>query len=146
MTPDAVPHVAVTGFSWTTIMVTLLNLLVGGGLVAWVKTRPKMRELEKTAEEKLRDDLISRVEKLERQGEEERARHEAVVAIMRHRLNNVTQCLDALLMLIEQDPLKAQEAAARVREMRSRQEAAEAAEKTALHIANITAKAEQPPA
>ncbi|SEN16623.1 hypothetical protein SAMN05192583_2113 [Sphingomonas gellani] len=74
--------------------------------------------------------------------EQERVQHGAELAIMRHRMNNLDQCLTMLLMLIEQDSEKAREAAARVRAMRERQEANEAAEKAAIHAASITAKAE----
>ena len=132
MTPDTVQHVAVSGFSWTTVFTLLLNLLVGGALVQWVRTRPKMREIDLSAEEKLRDDLLTRVEKLEQQLETERLRHEADQTINRHRLNHVTQCLDALLMLIEQDPTKAAEAAARIRMMRAEQAKTEAIEKAMI--------------
>jgi hypothetical protein len=74
--------------------------------------------------------------------EQERAQHVAEQAIMRHRMNNLDQCLTMLLMLIEQDPEKAREAASRVRTMRERQEANEAAERAAIHVASIAAKVE----
>jgi len=145
MTPDPV-HVAVSGFSWTTAFVGLLNVLVAGALVAWIKGRPKMRELEKTADEKLRDDLLTRVTKLEIRLEEERAQHDASMSVMRHRLNNSDQCLDALLMLLETSPEKVTEAVAIVKTMRERQRIAEALEKAAIHAAKISVTAEQPPA
>jgi type IV secretory pathway TrbD component len=45
ITPDAIP-VAVHGFTWTTALVGVLNLLVGGALVSWIRSRPKMREID----------------------------------------------------------------------------------------------------
>jgi hypothetical protein len=69
MTPDAagVTEVAVRGWTWTATLVAVLNLIVGGAFVAWIKSRPRMRELEKQSEEKLRDDLIARETRLESQ-------------------------------------------------------------------------------
>lgn len=56
-------------------------------------------------------------------------------AIDRHRINNVTQCLDALILLIEQDPARASEAATRIKAMRADQMKAEAAEKGVVAVA-----------
>ncbi len=69
--------------------------------------------------------------------EQERAQHAAELQIMRHRMNNLDQCLTMLLALIELDPDRARESAARVRQMRERQEANEIAEKTAIAAARI---------
>jgi signal transduction histidine kinase len=136
MAAEAIP-VAVHGFTWTTALVGLLNLLVGGGLVAWIKQRPRMKEIQANADERLRTDLITRVEKLERKIDAERDRYEALIAIMRHRLNNSDQCIDALLMLLETAPERVADAVSMIKEMRSRQREAEAAEKAAFHAANI---------
>ena len=79
----------------------LLNLLLGGGVVtAWVKLRPKMRELEQSAVRKLEADAATQAAAREA----ERARHEAEMSIMRHRVNNSDQCLDALLLLLKTAP------------------------------------------
>jgi hypothetical protein len=136
MAAEAIP-VAVHGFTWTTALVGLLNLLVGGGLVAWIKQRPRMKEIQANADERLRTDLITRGEKLERKIDAERDRYEALIAIMRHRLNNSDQCIDALLMLLETAPERVADAVSMIKEMRSRQREAEAAEKAAFHAANI---------
>lgn len=77
----------------------------------------------------------------DRKIEAERAQHDAEISIFRHRMNNLDQCLTMLLMLIEQDPDKAREAAARVRSMRERQEADERAEKAAISAARVQATA-----
>jgi hypothetical protein len=67
----------------------------------------------------------------------ERREHAAELQIMRHRMNNLDQCLTMLLALIELDPDRARESATRVRQMRERQEANEIAEKGAIAAARI---------
>ncbi|WP_285020218.1 hypothetical protein [Novosphingobium sp. fls2-241-R2A-195] len=69
--------------------------------------------------------------------EQERAQHAAEIQHMRHRMNNLDTSLTLLLALIEQDPTKASEAAARVRQKRERQEANEIAEKSVLTAARL---------
>ncbi|UAK25671.1 hypothetical protein [Sphingomonas nostoxanthinifaciens] len=49
---QTVQHVA-TGFSWSATPLTVLNLLVGSALVTWLKLRPKMAEIEQTADDRL---------------------------------------------------------------------------------------------
>ncbi len=168
MTPSAIQHVAVSGISWTTVLVGVLNLLVGGALVAWIKQRPKMRELATAADEKLRDDLLLRVgkvedqlekeragrekdrreleQKIERQRElyelkldAERARHEAAEMLSRHKVRNLEQCLSAFLWMAEKRSDNIPEVVAEIRRMRAEQEAAEAAEKGAVAGAKIIA-------
>lgn len=63
--------------------------------------------------------------------------HAAEIQVMRHRMNNIDQCFTMLLALIELDPSRAAEAATRVRQMRERQEANEAAEKSTITAARI---------
>ena len=89
------------------------------------------------AEAHLRADLIRRVEKLERTLDRERKRHNAERALDRHRLNNVTQCFDAMLLLIETSPEKATEVVAKIKQMRTMQISAEAEEKAIIHAAAI---------
>lgn len=140
------PDVAGLPFGWGAIF-GLINVLgLAGAFATWLKNRPKMRELEKAADEKLRDDLIKRVDRLERQLENERgrqeverARHEATLQVMRHRLNNSDQCLDALLLLLEAAPDRAADAVSRIKEMRSRHREAEAIEKAAIRAAEMAA-------
>lgn len=94
-----------------------------------------------TRVEKLETDLAGTRESLEAQLRLERAKHNGVMALMRHRLNNVTACLDALLMLLEHDPSRAAEAVKRIKEMRGRQAELEASEKNAVIAASIAAAA-----
>lgn len=137
MPPESALPEAVHGFPWATVLFALANLLCGGAFVAWVKSRPRLKEIEQSTEEKLRADLLTRVEKLEQKLEEKEAQHAAEMAIMRHRVNNSDQCLDALLLLLEQSPGKVKDAVARIKDMRARQREAEATEKAAFHAAAI---------
>ncbi|MGC5799833.1 hypothetical protein [Sphingomonas sp. NFX23] len=128
--------------------------------VMW-KTRVPMTKLKLDGDNSLRADLMgelakqdadhsARVTRLEQRLEDQRGMYEARIefervthasdiSTMRHRMNNLDQCLTMLLVLIEENPQKAQEAAKRVREMRAKQEASEAAEKATIAAARITA-------
>ncbi len=55
MSDGAIP-VAVSGFTWTAALVGLLNLLVGGVLVALVKSWPALKKLGIDENERLRQD------------------------------------------------------------------------------------------
>lgn len=146
--PTPVPIVA-HGFSWTAAGAWGTFLTVAGTIFTLIiKQVGPWRKQRDDAEDKLRSDLITRIDNLEKQirmkdeaQDAERARHEAERALDRHRLNNVTQCLDALLMLLEQAPERATDAVARIKEMRARQIIAEAQEKATIHAAEIVAKA-----
>lgn len=138
---------------WGAVLNAVELILGGGALTAWLRTRPKMRELNQTAEEKLRDDLIARVQRLEADAvtnaalrEAERARHEAEMSIMRHRVNNSDQCLDALLLLLKTAPEKVDQAVQHIETMRARQNAEIAAEKGAQIGAQVAATAAAAPA
>jgi uncharacterized protein YhaN len=135
--------------------------------IIW-KTRIPMKQMKIGAEEKLRADLMEQLEKqdtdhtarvlrlenrlddqkraYENKLEYERVVHANDLATMRHRMNNLDQCLTMLLALIEENPEKAQAAAKRVREMREKQEAAEVAEKATLAAARVSATALPPAA
>ena len=102
------------------------------------------KRIASDAEARLRDDLIRRVDKLERAQERERARHEAERRALHHQLGHVTQCFDALLLLIEAAPEKAREHVKKIKEMRARQLVAETEEKAIIKAAEITAFGEQP--
>lgn len=150
MTPDvsSVPHVAVAGWSWTTIMVTVLNVLVGGGLVAWIKTRPKMAEIQTQREESEAARLSARVETLEKMVErlhakidQERAEHDALMSIMRHRVANSRATLKAIVMMLRVNPDKVTEALNQIEAMLSEQEMAEREERAAFDRARMTAAA-----
>jgi uncharacterized membrane protein YccC len=90
-------------------------------------------------EQTLRADLLRRVERLEQTLDRERLRHNAERALDRHRLNNITQCFDAMLMLIETTPERASEIVTKIKEMRAVQMKAEAQEKAIIRAAEIEA-------
>ena len=132
MADPAVP-VAVTGFTWTAVLMGIANLLIGGLLVAIVRTRPALKKIANEREASLLEERAQEMAAMRERLE----RLEAERAVDRHRLNNVTQCLDALLMLLETAPDKAAEHVSRIKDMRARQMAAEAAEKGAIHATAI---------
>jgi len=98
---NAIP-VAVHGVTWTTALVGLLNLLVGGALVQWLRTRPSLKQLELNAEDKLRMDLILRVGASHRgqKGQERRPPY-----------LRSCPCLRCVWRLQERLPVRAEEAA-----------------------------------
>ncbi|MDN4633858.1 hypothetical protein [Sphingomonas sp. PvP056] len=136
-----------TAFEWFRANLTpgaigiyaLLGAVVGG----YFKFKPLAMKLANEREANL---LRERSEEMERmrvrmdavemaartaslEADKQIAMLQAERAIDRHRINNVTQCLDALILLIEQDPAKASEAATRIKAMRADQMKAEALEK-----------------
>lgn len=150
------------GFTWGSILMS--GTFVSGFLaligVMW-KTRVPMTKLRQEGDASLRKDLMgelakqdadhtARVTRLEQRLEDQRVMYEARIeyervshasdlSTMRHRMNNLDQCLTMLLVLIEENPAKAKGAAKRVREMRAKQEASEAAEKATIVAARIAA-------
>lgn len=128
-----------------------------GVITVFIKMRLPMRKLALASDEKLRADLMAQLKEqdtdhtarvlrlegrlddqkkaYETKLEYERVLHANDLATMRHRMNNLDQCLTMLLALIEENPEKAQAAAKRVRQMREKQEASESAEKALLAAA-----------
>lgn len=122
---------------WAVFGIAVLALLgvIVRQIVPWRKQAAE-------AEARLRDDLIRRVERLERQIDRERTKHEAERALGRHELKNINQCFDALLLLIEMAPERAAESVAKIKEMRAGQVQAEAKEKAIIRAAEIAAEVE----
>lgn len=100
---------------------------------------PAIRDATTRAKTALGDRRLSRIEKLEARLDEQRVSYEAEVKILRHQVNNLNSCLDAILLLIEAAPERAQEHVARIRKMRAEQNRAETAEKAAFTTAKIVA-------
>lgn len=88
---------------------------------------------------RLEDRIELQRETYEAKLEYERITYAGEMASFRHKVANLEQSLQLLLVLIETNPEKAQEAARRTRELREKQEIAEAAEKTAITTAKIQA-------
>lgn len=151
--------------------ISLGSLLSGAGIwtglagigTYWIRSRPAMRKMRLEADASLRAELLERlalvertaeerVGKLEKKLDDQRSEYETrmalkdakfdrEMAILRHRANNMAQCLDAIVMLVEASPNDASSHIVKVKEMRARQEIAEAAEKGAFagdKIAAIT--------
>ncbi len=135
-----------TGFTWTTAAVGLLNLLVGGVLVAIIKSRPALKKIANEREANLLNERAEemeamrlRIAKLEEKAEYKEALHAAERAVDRHRINNLDQCLTAFLMMVKKNPDDAAAAAAMIEEMRAQQIEREKQEASAIHAATITA-------
>jgi hypothetical protein len=63
---------------------------------------------------------------------------EAEQRVDRHTIGNLEACFDALLMMLELNPERAQEAASKARQMRKEMKKGEVAEKAAIIAAAIT--------
>lgn len=142
--PSSAIPVAVQGWSWTAALMGVANLLIGGLLVQIVRTRPTLKKIANEREANLLTERAAemermgeRIEALEAQIEQQRARHEAERALDRHRLNNMDQCLNYLFMVFEKMPEKVPEAMAAVKDMRARQLETEALEKATIHAVEI---------
>lgn len=120
--------------AWIVAALSLFGLLIRQ-IGPWKK---QVSEVE----EHLRSDLLARVGKLERKLDRMRVLHDAERAHDRHRLNNITQCFDGLLMLIKANPSKAAEAVAMIEELRAKQLIAENEERAIIQAALIAGRAE----
>lgn len=96
-----------------------------------------MAELQ--SERDARHDADSRIERMERRIERQQIRHNAERALDRHRLNNIVQCFDAMILLIEMNPDRAPEIVSKIKEMRATQVLAETEEKAIIRAAEIAA-------
>ena len=135
---DAIPVIQ-QGFGWTAAGAWGSFLVLIGIIIRQIGP---WRKQSIDAAQTFRDELLHRIEKLEADLEASRnreaaarARHEAERALDRHRLNNVTQCFDAMILLLESSPERASEIVVRIKEMRAEQIKAEALEKAAIHAA-----------
>jgi uncharacterized membrane protein YhiD involved in acid resistance len=127
------------GFSWTAAgaWATFLVLLSALGLL--VRMIGPWKKQTTDAEDKLRGDLMARVDKLEKALEQKDKLHAAERSLDRHKIRNLNQCLDAVLMILETAPEKTVEVVGKVRAMREAQLQAETAEAAAIHAAEIAA-------
>lgn len=146
------------GITITTAMVALLNVLVGGLLVAIVRSRPALKKIAADREANL---LNERAEEMERMRErltalehnlenKDRQLAEALLhqekefaaerALYRHRINNLDQAFSALLMLLKKG-VSVEEAVSTIEELRAEQLAREAAEAATIRAAGVKAVA-----
>jgi hypothetical protein len=135
------PSITQGGFDWSAAGAWMIFIAVIGVIIRQVGP---WRQIFNDREAKFIESLTKRLEAVEsslksEQGEREaeRRRHQAERAVDRHRLNNVTQCFDALLLMLKRSPDKVTEIIRDIEEMRARQLQAEALEKAAIHAAGI---------
>ena len=103
-------------------------------IAAAAKLWPLMKRLANDREKSLLEERAAEMTKMRERLE----KLEAERTVDRHRLNNVTQCLDALLMLLEVAPDKAADHVAKIKKMRADQMNAEALEKGVIAAASLT--------
>ncbi len=130
----------------TAILVAVLNVLVGGLLVAVVKSWPQLKKIAADREANLLSERAKEMDSMR----ERLADIETALAItseelrvVRHDLANANHSLDMFIALIEANPERAKEHAAKVKAERERAKAALAAEKaevTKARVANIGGK------
>ncbi len=143
----SVPVAVDAGFGWTPLLLLLLNALgISGLLVAWVKIRPQMQEIKQKREANLlqerADEMNSMRERLSEIEDLLRITSEEL-RVVRHDLANANHSLDMFIALIEANPERAAEHAAKVKTMRETARAILAEEKavvTKARVATIGAK------
>lgn len=80
--------------------IATLGAVFGAMITALIRSWVPLRKIETDAESKLRDDLIGRIRELEKRSDLRDQLHAAELALVRHRLNNESQTVDALLTLL----------------------------------------------
>lgn len=135
-----------------TLLLSTMNLLIGGVLVAIVRSRPALKKLANEREANLLNEraeemeaMRQRIAKLEEKLEYKEAVHQAERAVDRHRINNLDQCLTAFLMMVKKNPDDAATAASMIEDMRAEQIKREKQESSAIHAAAIAAAKLGPP-
>ena len=122
----------------------LIIVGIGNILLALVKDRPALKKLQVEEDSSLRTDLLDRVETLERRIETmtathaaERELHAAELALVRHRMNNESASMDALVGMLEMNPDIKPETIKRITDSRARAAEAFANEMNAITTARI---------
>lgn len=93
---SAVP-VAVHGFTWTSALVGILNVLVGGVLVAVVRNMPALRKIKVEEDNSLRADLMGRIDHLEKQISDERRECDRELSALRAEMRAMQDKMDGLV-------------------------------------------------
>lgn len=102
-----------------------------------IKEERDTHALEMRAFNRERDEMGDRISILERRLVRQQQRHSAERALSRHQITNITQCFDAVILLIETNPERSPEIIIKVKAMRATQIIAEAEEKAAIRCAEI---------
>lgn len=137
--PDPEAIKVATGFTWTSFFTGISGASLLGILALVIRQIGPWRKQRDEAEEKLRTALTKRVRVLEKKIELKDAKHEAERTLDRHKIRNLVQCLDAVLLVLEKAPDKTPEVVAEIRAMRERQIAEEMAEAATIRAAEIAA-------
>lgn len=128
-------NLGAAGVSWTTVLVGVLNLLVGGAIVAFIKSRPALRKIDADREANLLSERAKEMQEMREQIGELGARLEVALEelrVVRHDLANANQSLDLFIALIEANPERAAEHAAKVKKSREQAQERLAVEKEAV--------------
>ncbi|WP_300974860.1 hypothetical protein [Sphingomonas sp. LHG3406-1] len=130
-----------TGGIWTVVL--LLAVILIRQIGPWRKqaTEASDKLIEQLSQREA--SLTERVDKLEAALKQQQSIHDAERALDRHRINNLTACLDSLLLLLQAAPEKAAQHVEKINSMRKRQQLAEAEEKGLIAAAKIVAS--EPP-
>lgn len=147
MSVHAIP-VSVGGFTWSAFFGLLAVLINGTAVGIWLRTRPRMAEIASLRDESEAVRLATRVDTLEKMVErlhakidQERAEHDALMSIMRHRVANSRATLKAIVMMLRVNPDKVADALNQIDSMLAEQEAAERDERAAFDRARMAAAA-----
>lgn len=129
------------GFGWTPILLLLLNALgIGGLLVALVKIRPQMKEIAQKREANLLQERADEMREMRERLAEIETQLQITseeLRVVRHDLANANHSLDMFIALIEANPERAKEHAAKVKAMREAVRTQLAEEKAVVTKARI---------
>ncbi|MBD8472169.1 hypothetical protein [Sphingomonas sp. CFBP 8765] len=123
---------------WPSIATAGAGLGMGGLLKTLLDHRRATRLQTDEVAMSLVQQLTRRVETVEAGAAQERVLCDANLAVLRHRVNNLSGSFGSLLLMIEMAPDRAREFATRIKEQRAMQEQTEATEKASLAAAAIT--------
>lgn len=117
---------------WPTVATASAGLGAGGLLKTLLDHKRAVRRATDEIAMNLVQQLTHRIESIEASASQERALCDANLAVLRHRVNNLSGSFDGLLLLIEMAPERAREFVTQIKEKRAVQEQAEAAEKAGV--------------
>lgn len=121
-------------FGYVALIVAALGSIgLGGMLKTWLDHKYKSRKATDDMATAIVDHMTRRLSSVERHGRI----CEANLGVLRHRLNNLSGCFDATLLLIEMAPEKSADLVQKIKELRQTQMLAEAAERAAVMAAAI---------
>lgn len=106
-----------TSFNLTTAFVALLNFLVGGALVAFIRSRAPMGKIRQEREANLLSERASEMDSMRKRIEALETKltlADEELRVVRHDLANANTSLDLFIALLEANPERAQEIAKRV--------------------------------